>query len=112
MQINQAELDRRLGSSKNLVNTLPDKGPALPSRESVEQVPPFGSDYGNFDDLRSPFLEEQVDPSTPRTKLGDGIRIVAGSLAYQMPAKEVAEGLGITVAQVQSAKHSKNENIR
>jgi hypothetical protein len=89
MQISQAELLRRLGSSKNLGNSLPGS--------LTESIPPAP--------------EPQPEPEQTK-KISNGLRIVVGSLAKQgeKPA-EIAREFGISVGQVTSAKHSENPKI-
>jgi transcriptional regulator with XRE-family HTH domain len=92
MQITQAELERRLGSSKNLARTLPgEENPNSKFPESTVVYPEKGS---------------------PSPRLSTGLRIVAGSLSAQgEKTSEVASEFGITPSQVIAAKNSKDPKV-
>jgi hypothetical protein len=83
MKITQAELERRLGLLGN-----------LSSQQADSITPP------------------EPPAAEPKPKVPHSLKIVAGSLAHQMPAKDVAGGLGLSVSQVNSYKYSKDPKVQ
>ena len=90
MKIDQAELARRLGSSKNLVTTL----------SNVQEIP------CEVDTVEKPSQERA-------TKLSIATKITAGSLAKQgVNVQEIAREFGLSKNQVINAKNSKRPEIK
>lgn len=84
MQIDEAELRRRLNSNNNLARESLPEPPKIPSVE---------------------IIHPEKTPQTPQVK-SQSLRTIAGILAHQAPAPQVARELGLTKNQVISAKHS------
>jgi|SRR5271157_2016787 len=95
MKIDQQEMERRLNSNKNLANKFPPsaagKVPVEFPKENIKVVP------------IEP--EKRVSPANTNT------RILAGTLAKQQPAREVATALNLTIDQVYKAKTTRNPAV-
>lgn len=89
MQIDKAELERRLKSQNNLANTL-----GLPTEQPKTLVE-----------------DKPTKQYTPQIK-DESTRILAGTLAHLDKPSNVARELGLTPQQVHSAAHSQNPTIR
>lgn len=87
MQIDEKELERRLNSSKNLANTLSN-----PIVEKVKVIP--------------------IEKDKHSSPLSENEQILAGTLAFQMPVKDVARELNITPSQVSYAKNTTNPKVK
>ena len=88
MLLDREEMERRLGSSKNLLNNLP------PRDNSVRVHPNHGG--------------RAIGSKNAPTSL----KIIAGVLAKTEKVSEVAEALDLSPKVVESSKNSKNEEIR
>lgn len=108
MQIDEKELERRLGSKKNLANTL------LPPRSNITDIP--AQSIPSVTDNPIPVIHDDtkvisIQKADRAPKLDTNTRIMAGVLGHQMPAREIAAEMNITVGQVNGAKNTKDPSI-